>query len=114
MTTGLQTVIYPVNDIDRAKQFYGKLFGVAPYVDEAYYVAFNVGGQDVGLDPNGHRLGMTGGLCYWVVGDINASLAILLDAGGETKQAVKDVGGGRLIASVMDTNGNVIGLVQSP
>jgi predicted enzyme related to lactoylglutathione lyase len=36
----------------------------------------------------------------------------LLAAGAEPLQAVKDVGGGKLIASVRDADGNVIGLVQ--
>jgi hypothetical protein len=38
----------------------------------------------------------------------------LLDAGAEVHQAVKDVGGGKLIASVKDADGNVIGLLQWP
>jgi hypothetical protein len=37
----------------------------------------------------------------------------LLDAGTEAQQEVKDVGGGKLIASVKDADGNVIGLIQS-
>jgi hypothetical protein len=35
-----------------------------------------------------------------------------LDAGAEAQQVVKDVGGGKLIASVNDSDGNVIGLIQ--
>ena len=60
MTSGMRTVMDPVTDLAAAKQLYGRLFRVAPYMDEAYYVRFNVEGQDVGLDPNGHRKGMTG------------------------------------------------------
>jgi hypothetical protein len=30
------------------------------------------------------------------------------------KQAIRDVGGGKLIASVVDADGNVTGLTQSP
>jgi predicted enzyme related to lactoylglutathione lyase len=55
---------------------------------------------------------MTGPLAYWHVDDIKASLQALLDAGTETQQEVRDVGGGRLIASVKDADGNVIGLLQ--
>ncbi len=60
MTPGIRTVIYPVNDLIQAKTLYGKLLGVEPSMDEAYYVSFSVGGQDVGLDPHGHSQGMTG------------------------------------------------------
>ncbi len=54
MTSGMRTVIYPVRDLAQAKKLYGKLLGVAPSMDEAYYVGFSVAGQDVGLDPHGH------------------------------------------------------------
>ena len=114
MTSGLRTVIYPVKDLARAKTLYSKLLGVAPAMDEAYYVGFSVGDQEVGLDPNGHGQGMKGPLGYWHVDDINEMLELLLDSGAEAKQAIRDVGGGKLIASVQDADGNVIGLIQSP
>ena len=114
MTSGMRTVIYPVKDLAQAKTLYGKLLGVAPIMDEAYYVGFSIGGQDVGLDPHGHSKGMTGPVGYWHVDDIEESLKLLLDAGAEAQQAIKDVGGGKLIASVKDADGNIIGLMQSP
>lgn len=82
-------------------------------MDEAYYVGFRVGDQDVGLDPHGHSQGLTGPVSYWHVDDITKSLEALLAAGAESRQEVKDVGGGKLIASVKDADGNVIGLIQS-
>src|SRR5712692_1053468 len=98
MNQGMRTVIYPVKDLAQAKTLYGKLLGVAPYADEAYYVGFRVGDQEIGLDPNGHSQGMTGPVAYWQVDDIHVSLKLLLDAGAETQRAVSDVGGGMLIA----------------
>jgi predicted enzyme related to lactoylglutathione lyase len=112
VASGMRTIIYPVKNLDHAKALYGTLLGVAPYADEPYYVGFRVGDQEVGLDPNGHNKGMTGPLGYWHVGDIHASLEALLGAGAETQQAISDVGGGRLIASVKDTDGNITGLLQ--
>jgi predicted enzyme related to lactoylglutathione lyase len=114
MTSGMKTILYPVKDLAAAKQLYGQLLGVAPIMDEPYYVGYKVDGQDVGLDPNGHSKGMTGPVGYWQVDDINETLAALLDAGAETQQAVTDVGGGTLIATVTDADGNVIGLRQLP
>jgi predicted enzyme related to lactoylglutathione lyase len=87
---------------------------VEPYIDEPYYAALNVGGHDVGLDPNGHGKGMTGPIAYWHVDDINKSLDTLLDAGAEADQAIQDVGGGTLIATVKDADGNVTGPFQAP
>jgi predicted enzyme related to lactoylglutathione lyase len=114
MTSGIKTVIFPVKDIAAAKQLYGELAGVNPYADEVYYVGFKVDGQDVGLDPNGHSKGMTGPVAYWHVDDINKSLEALLAAGAETQRPINDVGGGRLIATVKDPDGNVFGLLQDP
>jgi len=114
MNQGIRTVIYPVKDIAQAKTLYSKLLGVEPYADEAYYVGFRVGDQDIGLDPNGHNQGMTGPIGYFHVSDIQQSLQALVDAGAHVQQAVKDVGGGKLIASVKDADSNIIGLLQFP
>ena len=111
MSEGMKTIIYPVKDLARAKTLYSKLLGVEPEYDHTYYVGFSVGGHHVGLGPQGHRHGMTG---YWHVDDIRKSLKLLLDAGAQALQEVKDVGRGKLIASVKDPDGNVIGLTQSP
>ncbi|MEU6005446.1 VOC family protein [Streptomyces sp. NPDC047453] len=112
MTAGLQTIIYPVKDLDRAKALFSALLEVEPYADAPYYVGFKAAGQDVGLDPNGHAKGMTGPVPYWHVDDIRARLAALVAVGAEVLQDVQDVGGGRLIASAKDADGNLIGLLQ--
>jgi predicted enzyme related to lactoylglutathione lyase len=114
MNQGIRTVIYPVTDLAQAKTLYRTLLGVEPYADEAYYVGFRVGDQEIGLDPHGHTQGMTGPVGYFHVSDIQQSLQALVDAGAHTQQAVTDVGGGKLIASVKDADGNIIGLLQFP
>ena len=114
MTSGMKTIIYPVKDIAAAKRLYSELLGVAPLMDEPYYVGFNVEGQDVGLDPNGHAKGMNGPVGYWNVDDIDATLQALIAAGASPHQVVTDVGGGKLIATVSDPDGNTIGLMQPP
>jgi predicted enzyme related to lactoylglutathione lyase len=114
MSQGIKIIIIPVKDLAGAKMVYGGLLGVEPYADERYYVGFRVGDQEIGLDPNGHNQGMTGPVGYYHVDDIKASLQRLLDAGAQTQQEIKDVGGGRLTAIAKDADGNVIGLIQSP
>lgn len=114
MTSGMKTILYPVKDLAAARQLYGALLGVAPVMDEPYYVGYRVDDQDVGLDPNGHSKGMTGSLGYWHVDDLNTTLAAILAAGGEQHQEITDVGGGKLIATIKDADGNLIGLLQMP
>ena len=109
MNKGIKTVIYPVKDITQSKNVFRKLLGVEPYADQPYYVGFKVDDQDIGLVPNGNNAGMT---AFYHVDDIKGSLQILLDAGAEIIQDVRNVGGGRLVASAKDTDGNLIGFVQ--
>jgi len=111
-TEGIKTVLHPVSDLAAAKAVYAAVLGGPPQTDEPYYVGFKDAGQDVGLDPNGHAKGMTGPVPYWHVSDIRARLAALREQGAELLQDVQDVGGGRLIASVKDTDGNPVGLVE--
>jgi predicted enzyme related to lactoylglutathione lyase len=112
MNQGVKTIICPVSDAGKAKEIYTALLGSEPYVDAPYYVGYRVGDQEIGLDPHGHK--GTGAVPYYEVDDIEGSLRELLDAGAETLQEVKDVGGGKLIASVKDADGNAIGLTQNP
>lgn len=114
MTSGLQTIVYPVKDVAGAKSLFGALLGVTPYADEPYYVGYKAAGQDIGLDPNGHAKGMTGPVPYWHVTDLRERLAALLGAGAELLEDARDVGNGRLVASVKDPDGNLIGLLQDP
>jgi predicted enzyme related to lactoylglutathione lyase len=113
MGQAVKLIVFPVKDVAQAKKMYAKVTGVDPYADQPYYVGFRVGDQEIGLDPNGHKQGLTGPLPYWTVSDIKKSLQSLVDAGAQVQQAVKDVGGGRLIAWVKDADNNLIGLVQS-
>jgi predicted enzyme related to lactoylglutathione lyase len=110
----MRTVIYPVKDLEAAKAVFGSLLGAEPVMDQPYYVQFSAGGLDVGLDPNGHRQGMTGPVYYWNVEDITARLHDLVVAGAKEVQPVKDVGGGMLVAVLSDADGNHIGLRQLP
>jgi predicted enzyme related to lactoylglutathione lyase len=114
MISGIRLLVYPVQDVAKAKLLYKKLLDVEPYADEAFYVGFRVGDQEIGLDPNGYKKGMCGLLGYYQVEDIQESLKTLLEAGAQVQQDVTDVGGGKLIASVRDIDGNAIALLQNP
>ncbi len=109
MNNGIRSVVYPAKDLAQATALFRQLLGVEPYANSPYYVGFKVGNQDIGLDPNGHREGMT---VYYHVQDIKQSLNALLDAGAIQVQGIKDIGAGGMIASVKDADGNIIGLIQ--
>jgi predicted enzyme related to lactoylglutathione lyase len=111
-TQGVKTVLHPVSDLARAKAVYTALLGVAPQADGPYYVGFEAAGQQIGLVPSGGPQGMTSPVAYWHVPDIEAKLAEVTAAGATVKEPAHDVGGGRLVATVTDPDGNVLGLVQ--
>lgn len=52
MFLGPRTVIYHVGDLDRAKEWYANVLGGRPYFDEPFYVGFDVGGFELGLQPD--------------------------------------------------------------
>ena len=111
-TQGIKTVLHPVSDLARAKAVYTALLGVAPQSDTPYYVGFEAAGQQIGLVPAGGPQGMTSPVAYWHVPDIEAKLAEVTAAGATLKDPARDVGGGRLVATVTDPDGNVLGLLQ--
>ena len=113
-TEGIKTVLHPVSDLARAKAVYTALLGVPPQNDESYYVGFEAAGQHIGLVPGGGRQGMTGPVAYWHVPDIEAKLAEVTAAGDTVREPPRNVGGGRLVATVTDPDGNVLGLLQDP
>jgi predicted enzyme related to lactoylglutathione lyase len=111
-TLGIKTVLHPVSDLAAAKTVYAALLGIEPQADSPYYVGFDVEGQHVGLVPNGGPQGMTAPVAYWEVPDIEAKLAEVTAAGATVNEPAHDVGGGRLVATVTDPDGNVLGLLQ--
>ena len=111
-TKGIKTVLHPVSDLEAAKAVYTALLGVEPQHDAPYYVGFEAAGQHIGLVPGGGPQGMTSPVAYWHVPDLEAKLAEVTAAGATVKEAAHDVGGGRLVASVIDPDGNVLGLLQ--
>src|SRR5215472_12810378 len=111
-TEGIKTVLHPVSDLERSKKVYTALLGVPPQNDASYYVGYEVAGQHIGLVPGGGPQGMTSPIAYWHVSDIEAKLADVTAAGATVKEAAHNVGGGRLVATVTDPDGNVLGLLQ--
>jgi len=111
---GLRTVIYAAPDIARGKTWYAAMLGIEPYFDEPYYVGFNVGGFELGLDPNAGSGGAGGATAYWAVANADEGLARLLDSGATLSNPVSEVGEGIRVASVLDPFGNRLGIIENP
>jgi predicted enzyme related to lactoylglutathione lyase len=111
-TQGVKTVLHPVSDLATAKAVYTALLGIPPQTDGEYYVGYDTAGQHIGLVPGGGPQGMTSPVAYWHVDDIETKLAEVTAAGATVKEPAHDVGGGRLVATFSDPDGNVLGMVQ--
>jgi catechol 2,3-dioxygenase-like lactoylglutathione lyase family enzyme len=111
---GLRTVIYPAADLAKARDWYTRALGQPPYFDEPFYVGFNVGGYELGLDPNAEPGGTGGVVAYWGVEDAGRALERLLSLGAREHSPVQEVGEGIRVATVLDPLGNVLGIIENP
>lgn len=119
MTTrilGLRTNILKVGNLAEAKAWYTRVFGVEPYFDEPFYVGFNVGGFELGLDPDtsDQKPGPGGSVTYWGVASMSDAMTPLRKQGVTVRSEPRDVGGGIIVAAIEDPFGNVIGLIENP
>src|SRR5437588_9800788 len=113
-TQGIKTVLHPVSDLAKARDVYAALLGIEPQTEGPYYVGFDAEGQHIGLVPGGGPQGMTSPVAYWHVADIEVKMAEVTAAGATVKEPAHDVGGGRLVATFTDPDGNVLRLLQDP
>ena len=111
-TQGIKTILHPVSDLETAKAVYTALIGSPPQTDGPYYVGFEAEGQQIGLVPGGGPQGMTSPVAYWHVPDLDAKLAAVIAAGATVREAAHEVGAGRRVATGVDPDGNVLGLLQ--
>jgi hypothetical protein len=82
---------------------------------EGVYVGFEIGGFELGLDPDVSKVNVgNNAVAYWGVPDIEEAHARLLDRGAQARQPVTAVGDDIKVATVADPFGNVIGLIQNP
>lgn len=112
---GLRTVVYMVPDLNAAKEWYSKTFGIKPYFDTEFYVGFNVGGYELGLHPQNSDAEKTDNVyAYWAVEDVPKVYDTLLEEGGTVLEKPADVGDGIVLAAVKDPWGNVFGIIDNP
>jgi len=113
---GLRTVVYKVDDITSATEWYSTAFDQSPYFEEPYYVGFNIGGYELGLEPveKGPIKVGSNGISYWGVIDVQTSYQRLLELGATSHEEPQNVGGEIVTASVTDPWGNVIGVIYNP
>jgi len=113
---GLRTTIYKVDDIQKAIEWYTRAFETTPYFNEPFYVGFNIGGYELGLQPeeNGPVPKGDNVVAYWGVSNIQVTYDRLIALGATDHEQPQNVGDGIITASLKDPFGNIIGLIDNP
>ncbi|MCD4729747.1 MAG: hypothetical protein K8R74_04040 [Bacteroidales bacterium] len=113
---GLRTVGYKVGDIQKAKEWYSKVFEAEPYFDEPFYVGFNIGGYELGLQPEEYPTEdkVASVIAYWGVVDIQATYEKLIRFGATANEEPQNVGDAIMAATVKDPWGNIFGIIYNP
>jgi catechol 2,3-dioxygenase-like lactoylglutathione lyase family enzyme len=113
---GLRTASYYTPDLEQAKAWYTDILGIEPYFAEPFYVGFNVGGFELGLQPDTDSglEGLGGNVAYWGVENADAAFHRLVALGATALSPVQDVGGGIKVGVVSDPFGNALGIIENP
>lgn len=113
---GLRTAIYKVGDMAKAREWYAMAFAAAPYFDEPYYIGFNIGGYELGLQPEDTPAAEKpeSVVTYWGVEDIENVYGHLLNIGATEHEKPYNVGGNIMTATVKDPWGNIVGIIYHP
>ena len=109
----LRTVIYHVNDLAAAREWYTEVTGIEPYFNEPFYVGFDIHGFELGLDPEtADAASGNHTVAYWAVDDTEAVSDRLVSLGAKLIQPRTNVGGEIHTAIVEDPFGNHLGLID--
>lgn len=109
---GLRTLIYPSDNLEEDKKWWAETLGFEPYFDQPFYVGFNVGGYELGLDPNAP---MDDGLrTYFGVGNVQEAVDTFVTHGCSVHEAPTETGDDIVVATVKRPNGQLIGLIYNP
>jgi catechol 2,3-dioxygenase-like lactoylglutathione lyase family enzyme len=109
---GLRTVVYSAPDLAASRAWWAAALGVQPYFDQPFYVGFDPGGYELGLDPNADP--SAGPRTYWGVRSIAAAEEHMIATGAVAVDAVQDVGEGIKLGTFRSPTGDLFGLIENP
>ena len=109
---GLRSLIYPTLNLNEAKKWWITFLGVDPYFDEPFYVGFNVGGYEIGLNPGAAM--EFGPITFIGVKSIEESLALAKGKGAYVESGIDEVGDGIKVAQLISPTGERFGFIFNP
>ena len=111
MFKGLRGITYKVPDIEKAKNWYSKVFDTKPTLDTSFAVLFSIGNSALALIPNKNAAPKNDDsvIAYWEVDDIDSEYKRLLQLGATVHTEIGIVFNSRR-AIVIDPFGNILGI----
>lgn len=109
---GLRTLIYPSDNLEKDKKWWAEILGFEPYFDQPFYVGFNVGGYELGLDPNAKL--EDGPRTYFGVENVQEAVDVFVTQGCSVHEAPMETGDDIVVATVKKPNGQLLGLIYNP
>lgn len=109
---GLRTLIYPTDNLEADKKWWTEALGFGPYFEEPFYVGFDVGGYELGLDPNANTA--DGPRTYFGVDNVQEAVDHFVARDCTVHEAPMETGGGIVVATVKRPNGQLLGLIYNP
>ncbi|HET6918013.1 MAG TPA: VOC family protein [Jiangellaceae bacterium] len=126
MLRGISTINLWAEDLQAATRWYTELLGIEPYFSSEAagrgtgYVEFRIGDYEHELGiidrrfaPDGLVAGPGGGIVYWHVDDVAATLDRMVSLGAKQLEPVSERGPGFVTASVVDPFDNVLGIMYN-
>jgi len=85
---------------------------LGPYFDQPFYVGFNVGGYELGLDPNAKR--EDGPRTYFGVDSVQEAIEEFIKKGCSIHEKPTETGDDIIVATVKKPDGQLVGLIYNP
>ena len=109
---GLRSLIYPTLNLNDSKQWWKTFLGEDPYFDEPFYVGFNFGGYEIGLNPGAAM--EFGPITFIGVESIEEALKFATGNGASVESGIEEVGNEIKVAQLISPTGERFGLIFNP
>jgi methyltransferase (TIGR00027 family) len=111
MFQGLRGIVYKVSDIEKARDWYSKVFDTKPVFDMPFAVVFAIGDSIFALSTSTNTAIKSDDsvIAYWEVSDIDAEYKRLLQLGATVHTEIS-IAFNRKRGAVIDPFGNILGI----
>jgi len=110
----LKEIVYFVNDIKRARNWYLHAFGGSKDFESEFYNSISAGGLSIGFHPSDEKTlpGVKGQVAYWLVDDMKKAIEHFTKMGCTIYRGPINSIDSEIVAQLIDPFGNALGLIE--